>query len=150
MCTSCSYCYINQARCCVFREPVRNWPYLHFLHFMSYKEVTLREHFHQKLNWFIWFWLTGKKNNLTQKISLLLMKANVYPRDFLPPDKRRECLYRGFLPSDWQDRFCLFSLKGDFQTFDRYLKGSYTCLRVTQRTYSENEPICDACAWFCH
>ena len=87
-----------------------------------------------------------KKNNLTQKISMLLMKANVCPRDFLPPDKRRECLYRGFLPSDWQDHFCLFSLKGDFQTFDRYLKGSYTCLHVTQRMYSENEPICDACA----
>lgn len=75
-----------------------------------------------KIDSFDFGWLE-KKNNLTRKISLLLMKADVCPRDFFcPPDKRRECLYREFPPSDWQDRFCLFSFKGDFQTFDTYFK----------------------------
>lgn len=58
-----------------------------------------------------------KKNNLAEKIGLLLMKANICPRDPLCQDRRIGCLYKGFLASDGQDCFCLFLLKWRFLEF---------------------------------
>ena len=75
------------------------------------------------------------------------MKADVCPRDFFAPLIREENAYTesSHLVTG-RIAFVFSPSKETSRHLTRILKGSYTCLHVTQCMYSENEPICDACA----
>lgn len=88
-----SYCYINQSRCFIIQGLKRNWTCLHFLHFISDKETNNLERTLlltiKLIHLILVYW---KKNNLAEKIGLLLIKANICPGDPLCQDKRIGCL----------------------------------------------------------
>ena len=80
---------------------MRNGPCLHSLHLISYKKWPWRNTFtNNHIDSFDFGIL--EENNLTEKISLLLLKATLFPRDPLLPDKSVEdaCPEGSYLVTD--------------------------------------------------
>lgn len=90
-CASRSYCYINQSKCCcIIQGTKEKWtmfafPSLYFTQRTDLERALLLTI--KLIHLILVYW---KKNHLTEKISLLLMKANMCPRDPLLHGKRVE------------------------------------------------------------